>query len=152
MLEIGQDAPDFELSDGSRSGVRLKDFRGRKVVIYFYPKDATPGCTQEACDLRDRHDLVQAAGAVVLGISPDSVKSHEKFAAKYSLPFTLLSDPDHVAAEAYGAWKEKSMYGRSYMGIERSTFLVDEQGKLAAIWPKVKVAGHADAVLAALNG
>ena len=152
MLEIGQDAPDFELSDGSGEQIRLSDLRGRKVVLYFYPKDSTPGCTQEACDLRDRHDRLQAAGAVVLGISPDSVKSHQKFAAKYSLPFTLLSDPDHAAAEAYGVWKKKSMYGRSYMGIERSTFLVDEQGKLAAIWPKVKVAGHADAVLTALDG
>ena len=152
MLEVGQEAPGFELNDGAGNRVRLSDFRGRKVVVYFYPKDATPGCTQEACDLRDRHDRIQAAGAVVLGISPDSEKSHLKFAAKHELPFALLADPDHVAAEAYGVWKEKSMYGRSYMGIERSTFLIDEQGSLAAIWPKVKINGHADAVLAAITG
>jgi peroxiredoxin Q/BCP len=152
MLEAGQPAPDFALKDAAGNTVRLSDLRGEKVVIYFYPKDMTPGCTQESCDFRDRHAALQAAGAVVLGISPDSEKSHQKFAAKYELPFTLLADPDNVAATAYGVWKEKSMYGRTYMGIERSTFLIDEQGNLARIWPKVKVNGHGDEVLAALKG
>jgi peroxiredoxin Q/BCP len=150
MLEVGQPAPEFALKDGSGNTVRLSDLRGKKVVLYFYPKDMTPGCTQEACDLRDRHDRLQAAGAVVLGVSPDSEKSHQKFAAKYELPFPLLADPDNTAASAYGVWKEKSMYGRTYMGIERSTFLIDEEGKIARIWPKVKVNGHADEILAAL--
>lgn len=151
MLEVGQTAPEFELNDGAGNRVRLADFRGRKVVLYFYPKDATPGCTQEACDLRDRHGEIRAAGAVVLGVSPDTEQSHRKFAAKHGLPFPLLADPEHAAAEAYGVWKEKSMYGRTYMGIERSTFLIDEEGRIAAIWPKVKVSGHADAVLAAVH-
>lgn len=150
MLEVGQPAPEFALKDGSGNTVRLSDLRGKKVVLYFYPKDMTPGCTQEACDLRDRHDRLQAAGAVVLGVSPDSEKSHQKFAAKYELPFPLLADPDNTAASAFGVWKEKSMYGRTYMGIERSTFLIDEEGKIARIWPKVKVNGHADEILAAL--
>lgn len=151
MPNPGDQAPDFELKDGSGNAVKLSEFRGKKVVLYFYPKDSTPGCTQEACDLRDRHELLQAAGAVVLGVSPDSEKSHQKFAAKYELPFTLLADPDNVAATAYGVWKEKSMYGRTYMGIERSTFLIDEEGKIARAWPKVKVTGHADEVLAAVK-
>lgn len=152
MLEAGQPAPDFTLKDAAGNTVRLADLRGKKVVLYFYPKDMTPGCTQESCDFRDRHAALQAAGAVVLGISPDSEKSHQKFAAKYELPFTLLADPDNVAATAYGVWKEKSMYGRTYMGIERSTFLIDEQGNLARIWSKVKVNGHGDEVLAAVKG
>lgn len=151
MPAEGDLAPDFSLLDGSGNTVRLADLRGRKVVLYFYPKDMTPGCTQQACDLRDRHDLIQAAGAVVLGVSPDGVKSHQKFAARYELPFPLLADTDNAAAEAYGVWKEKSMYGRSYMGIERTTFLIDEHGRIARVWPKVKVTGHAAEVLAALR-
>lgn len=151
MLEVGQPAPDFALKDGSGNTIRLSELRGKKVVLYFYPKDMTPGCTQEACDLRDRHDGLQAAGAVVLGVSPDSEKSHQKFASKYGLPFPLLADPENVAATAYGVWKEKSMYGRTYMGIERTTFLIDESGNIARIWPKVKVKGHADEVLEALS-
>lgn len=151
MIEVGQIAPDFELNDEHGLPVRLSELRGKKVVLYFYPKDMTPGCTQEACDLRDRHDRLRAAGAVVLGISPDSEKSHQKFAAKYALPFTLLADPDKTAATVYGVWKEKSMYGRSYMGVERSTFLIDERGTITAVWPKVKVAGHGDEVLAAVT-
>ena len=152
MLSVGDPAPDFELSDGQGNTVRLSDLRGRKVVLYFYPKDMTPGCTQEACDFRDRYADIQAAGAVLLGLSPDSAKTHAKFAGKYALPFPLLADPENTAATAYGVWKEKSMYGRTYMGIERSTFLIDEQGRIARIWPKVKVAGHGDAVLEALRG
>ncbi len=112
----------------------------------------TPGCTQESCDFRDRHSALQEAGAVVLGVSPDSAKSHSKFAAKYELPFTLLADEDNAVATAYGVWKEKSMYGRAFMGIERTTFLIDENGNLARIWPKVKVNGHGDEVLAAVKG
>jgi thioredoxin-dependent peroxiredoxin len=150
MLEVGQPAPDFTVKDGAGNTVRLSDLRGKKVVLYFYPKDATPGCTQEACDLRDRYDRLQAAGAVLLGVSPDSEKSHQKFAAKFELPFPLLADTDNTVSTAYGVWKEKSMYGRSYMGIERTTFLIDENGKIARIWPKVKVAGHGDEVLAGL--
>jgi len=150
MPAPGDPAPDFALSDAAGNTVRLSELRGRKVVLYFYPKDMTPGCTQEACDLRDRYDRIAAAGAVVLGVSPDSARSHQKFAARYELPFPLLADPDNVAALAYGVWKEKSLYGRTYMGIERTTFLIDEEGRIARVWPKVKVAGHADEVLAAL--
>jgi peroxiredoxin Q/BCP len=152
MLKVRDPAPDFELSDGQGNRVRLSDLRGRKVVLYFYPKDMTPGCTQEACDFRDRYADIQAAGAALLGLSPDSAKTHAKFAEKYGLPFPLLADPENTAATAYGVWKEKSMYGRTYMGIERSTFLIDEQGRVARIWPKVKVAGHGDAVMEAVRG
>ncbi|HEU4753919.1 MAG TPA: thioredoxin-dependent thiol peroxidase [Armatimonadota bacterium] len=151
MLNVGDPAPDFELQDADGRTVRLSDLRGRKVILYFYPRDMTPGCTQQACDFRDRFAEIQAAGVVLLGVSPDSGKSHQKFAAKYELPFPLLADDEKRAATAYGVWKEKSLYGRSYMGIERTTFLIDEQGKLARIWPKVKVAGHGEAVLAALR-
>lgn len=152
MPNVGDPAPDFELPDASGAPVRLSNLRGKKVVLYFYPKDMTPGCTQEACDFRDRHAAIEAAGAVVLGISPDSSKSHGKFTAKYELPFTLLADEGSAVVTAYGVWKEKSMYGRTYMGVERSTFLIDEAGNVARVWPKVKVAGHGDEVLAALKG
>lgn len=152
MLEVGQPAPDFTLSDGSGQIISLSDLRGKKVVLYFYPKDMTPGCTQEACDFRDRHAEIEAAGAVLLGVSPDNAKSHQKFAAKYELPFRLLADTDTGLANAFGVWKEKSMYGRTYMGVERSTFLIDEEGKIARIWSKVKVSGHGDEVLAAVKG
>jgi peroxiredoxin Q/BCP len=150
--QVGDPAPDFALPDADGATVRLSDLRGRKVVLFFYPKDMTPGCTQEACDLRDRHARIQAAGAVVLGVSPDGPKSHAKFVAKYDLPFTLLADVDNAAALAYGVWKEKAMYGKSYMGIERTTFLIDEAGVVARVWPKVKVTGHGDEVLAAVTG
>jgi peroxiredoxin Q/BCP len=152
MLETGTPAPDFTLPDGAGGSVTLSSLKGKKVVLYFYPKDMTPGCTQESCDFRDRHAALEAAGAVVLGISPDSPKSHSKFAAKYELPFTLLADEDTAVANAYGVWKEKSMYGRIFMGIERTTFLIDEAGNIARIWPKVKVNGHGDEVLAAVSG
>ncbi len=152
MLQVGDTAPEFSLPDGGGGTVTLAGLRGKKVVLYFYPKDLTPGCTQEACDFRDRHTELRDAGAVLLGISPDSTSSHQKFSAKYSLTFPLLSDTDSVVATAYGVWKEKSMYGKTYMGIERTTFLIDEAGKIARIWPKVKVAGHGDEVLAAVRG
>jgi peroxiredoxin Q/BCP len=128
----------------------LKDFAGKKVVLYFYPKDNTPGCTQEACDFRDNMARVQAAGAVVLGVSGDSIASHERFRDKYELPFPLLSDESHEMMEKYGVWQEKKNYGRTYMGVVRSTVLIDENGVIRRIWPKVTVKGHVDAVLSAL--
>ena len=152
MLKVGDTAPEFTALDDSGRKVRLKDFRGRQVVLYFYPKDDTPGCTQEACDFRDRHTAFAARGAVVLGVSVDPVASHAKFKTKHGLPFPLLSDEDHHLVEAYGVWKEKSMYGRKFMGIERSTFLIDEKGKIAAIHQKVRVNGHAAALLAEASG
>jgi peroxiredoxin Q/BCP len=151
MLEVGRPAPDFALKDASGTIVRLADLRGRKVVLYFYPKDMTPGCTREACDFRDRHAMLQAAGAVLLGVSPDSERSHARFAQKHGLPFPLLADPGGAVAAAYGVWKEKTLYGRTYMGVERTTVLIDEEGRLARVWPKVRVAGHAGEVLAALR-
>jgi thioredoxin-dependent peroxiredoxin len=151
MLAIGDKAPEFTALDGGGEEVSLGDFKGRKVVLYFYPKDNTSGCTREACDFRDNIARLSRKKAVVLGVSPDSVSSHEKFSAKFDLPFTLVSDPEHEIATAYGVWVEKSMYGRKYMGIERSTFVIDEKGKLTAIFRKVKVAGHVDEVLEALS-
>jgi peroxiredoxin Q/BCP len=142
MPKAGDKAPDFSALTDSGEEVSLKDFRGKKVVLYFYPKDDTPGCTQEACDFRDSIQKFQKKNVVVLGVSPDSVKSHEKFKAKFELPFPLLSDPDHAIAEAYGAWQEKSMYGKKYMGIQRSTFVIDEKGKVAEVYEKVKVSDH----------
>lgn len=147
----GQTAPDFALENAEGETVRLSDFRGRKVVLYFYPKDDTPGCTQEACSFRDSLERVQALGAVVLGISPDSVASHRKFAAKHGLNFPLLADPDTTVAQQYGVWVKKSMYGREYMGIERTTFILDENGVVRKVFPKVKVKGHAEEVLKALE-
>lgn len=152
MIETGKKAPAFSLPSSDGGKVSLKDFAGKKVVIYFYPKDNTPGCTQEACDFRDNIARVQAAGAVVLGVSGDSIASHEKFRDKFELPFPLLSDETHAMMEKYGVWKEKKNYGRTYMGVERTTVLVDESGVVRRIWPKVKVKGHVDAVLEALAG
>ncbi|GAF09645.1 thiol peroxidase [Paenibacillus pini JCM 16418] len=149
-MEIGQEVPDFTLLGSNGENVTLSHFRGSKVVLYFYPKDMTPGCTQEACDFRDAHHELQNKGAVVIGISPDELKSHTKFAAKYDLPFMLLSDPDHKVSEQYGVWQLKKMYGREYEGIVRSTFLIDEEGKLMKEWRKVKVAGHRDEILSIL--
>ena len=149
-LRVGQPAPDVRLLDDEGRAVRLADFRGKQVVLYFYPKDDTPGCTTEACSFRDGAAQWRQRGAVVLGVSVDSVESHKQFKAKYRLNFPLLSDAEKRVVQAYGVWKEKSMYGRTYMGIERTTFLVDHEGKIARIFPKVKVEGHLDEVLAAL--
>lgn len=151
MLKAGDPAPDFTLvSDGGQE-VSLSDYRGQKVVLYFYPKDDTPGCTAEACAFRDDHSDIVAAGAAVLGVSPDTIKSHDKFKAKYNLPFALLSDPDHRVADMYGAWGEKKMFGKSYEGILRSTFIVDEEGTIVKVFPKVTPKGHSREVLAALQ-
>jgi peroxiredoxin Q/BCP len=151
MLKEGIVAPDFTLPADSGGEVTLSNYRGKKVVLYFYPKDDTPGCTTEACNFRDDYSEILAAGAVVLGVSPDSVKSHDKFKLKYELPFALLSDPDHRIAEMYGAWGEKKMYGKTYMGILRSTYVIDEEGKILKVFPKVKPKDHSQEVLAALK-
>lgn len=151
-VEVGQPAPPFSLKTDGSGELSLASLRGRKVVLYFYPKDDTSGCTKQACGFRDSIAEFDGAGAVVVGVSPDSVESHDRFKQKYDLPFRLLSDPDHKVAEAYGVWVEKSMYGRKYMGIERSTFLIDEDGRIARIWRKVKLPGHVEAVLAASRG
>ncbi len=146
-LDIGGKAPEFTLpsSDGKRTS--LKNFRGKKVVLYFYPKDMTPGCTIEACSFRDNIALLRAKGAELLGVSADDVESHKKFGEKYALPFLLLSDEKKDVLNAYGVWKEKSMYGKKFMGIERTTFIVDENGRIARIFRKVKVDGHTEEVL-----
>ena len=151
-LGPGAKAPTFRLASDAGAPVALKDFAGRPVVLYFYPKDDTSGCTTEACEFRDSWRAVQAAGAVVLGVSPDGVASHQKFKKKYELPFTLLADEDHAVAEAYGAWGEKSMYGRKYFGVLRKTYIIDARGKIAWVFDKVKPRGHAAEVLAALSG
>ena len=151
MLKVGDKAPLFTLLDKNNEKISLKDFKGKKVVLYFYTKDMTSGCTQEACDFRDAFPAFNKLKAVVLGISIDSVTSHNKFADKYDLPFTLLSDENKEVVEKYGVWKDKSMYGRKYMGIERTTFLIDEEGKIKNIFPKVKVAGHVEEVIKALG-
>ena len=151
MLAPGVKAPDFSLAADDGTTVALKALKGRKVVLYFYPKDDTSGCTKEACGFRDRWSDVKQAGAIVLGVSPDAVTSHQKFKQKYQLPFPLLADPDHLVAEAYGAWGEKSMYGKKYKGILRTTFLIDGEGRIARVFEKVKPEGHAAEVLAALS-
>jgi len=151
MLKPGTKAPAFSLPTDDGSTVALKDLKGKKVILYFYPKDDTSGCTTEACEFRDSWKSVQKAGAVVLGVSPDPVTAHLKFRKKYSLPFPLLADTDHAVAEAYGAWGEKSMYGRKYFGILRSTFIIDGGGKVVKVFEKVKPKGHAGEVLAALE-
>jgi peroxiredoxin Q/BCP len=148
----GNQAPNFQLPDQTGKTVSLSQLAGKNVVLYFYPKDDTPGCTVEACNFRDEHSALEKAGAVVLGVSPDGMKSHQKFATKYSLPFTLLSDAEHKVAEAYGAWGEKVNYGRTFMGIIRSTVLIDPQGKVKHVWPKVKVKDHVSEVLSVLTG
>jgi peroxiredoxin Q/BCP len=148
-LKVGQKAPDFTVLNDKGEKVKLSDFKGKKVVLYFYPKDDTR-CTKEACAFRDGIDRIKRKGAVVMGVSADSVESHQKFKKKFDLNFPLLADTDKKIVEAYGTWKEKSMYGRKYMGIERTTFVVDEQGKISHIFPKVKVNEHYDEVLGAL--
>ncbi|HKZ89324.1 MAG TPA: thioredoxin-dependent thiol peroxidase [Thermoplasmata archaeon] len=150
MPSEGDPAPDFALPSDDGRTIALKDLRGKKVVLYFYPKDDTPGCTKEACSFRDNLARVTSKGAVVLGVSRDTLSSHGKFRDKYHLNFPLLADVDGRVTEAYGVWKEKSNYGRTYWGIERTTFLLDEKGVIARVWPKVKVEGHTDEVLAAL--
>ena len=151
MLTVGSAAPDFALASDAGETVRLSTLKGKQVVVYFYPRDDTPGCTKQACGVRDAWDAFAAAGAVVLGISPDGEASHAKFKAKFSLPFTLLSDPDHTVAEAYGAWGEKSMYGKKVKGILRSTVVVGADGKVKAVFQKVKPDAHARQVLDALE-
>ncbi|MGM0561540.1 MAG: thioredoxin-dependent thiol peroxidase [Pseudomonadota bacterium] len=146
-LEEGQKAPDFNMPTDGGGKISLSELRGRKVVLYFYPRDDTSGCTKEACGFRDSLPDFFGADAVVIGVSKDSVKSHDKFKDKHNLNFTLASDEDGSVCEAYGTWVEKSMYGKKFMGIERSTFLIDEEGVLRKIWRKVKVNGHVDAVL-----
>jgi peroxiredoxin Q/BCP len=152
MLKPGDKAPAFSLTSDSGETVRLEALRGKKVVLYFYPKDDTTGCTVEACEFRDSWSSVRAAGAVVLGVSPDGEASHRKFKEKHALPFALLVDQDHKVAERYGAWGEKSMYGRKYQGILRTTVLIDELGRVTRVFPKVKPKGHAAEVLRALRG
>ena len=149
-LEPGAPAPDFTLPTDGGGSLTLSDLRGRKVVLYFYPKDNTSGCTKEACAFRDNGPAIEAAGAVIVGVSKDGVASHDKFKAKHDLPFILAADTDGAVCDAYGVWIEKSMYGRKYMGIERATFLIDEQGVIEQVWHKVKVTGHVEAVLKAL--
>ena len=150
MVEEGKPAPDFELTTDAGERVKLSDFRGRPVVLYFYPKDDTPGCTKEASGFRDIYSEFEQRGAVVLGVSPDDEASHARFKEKYSLPFTLLADPDHEVAEAYGVWVERNYAGRKYMGINRSTFIIDADGKLVKAMHSVKPDGHPDKVLQAL--
>jgi peroxiredoxin Q/BCP len=151
LLEVGEKAPAFQTTDQDGDEVSLRDFKGKKVVLYFYPKDDTPGCTKEACSFRDGWSKFRRKGVAVLGVSVDDEKSHRKFAEKFSLPFPLLADTEKEIVKAYGVWGEKSMYGRKYMGTHRVTYLVNEKGKIAAVWPKVKPENHADEVLAAAS-
>ena len=151
MVEQGKPAPDFELTNDAGEQVRLSSFRGKPVVLYFYPRDDTPGCTAQACGIRDAYGEFERAGAVVLGVSPDSEASHVKFRSKYDLPFTLLADPEHEVAEQYGVWVEKKNYGKTSMGIERSTFVIDADGNVARVMRRVNPKSHADDVLAALD-
>lgn len=149
-LKVGDPAPEFIAPASGGATVSLKDLRGKPVILYFYPKDDTPGCTKEACGFRDAFAEFRKRGALVLGVSPDSPKSHDKFTAKFTLPFALVSDTDHKIAEAYGVWGEKQFMGRKYQGVHRVTFLIGADGRLAAIWPEVKPETHAAQVLAAL--
>jgi peroxiredoxin Q/BCP len=151
MLKDGDKAPDFILKNEQDQEITLNDFKGKKVVLYFYPKDNTPGCTKEACSFRDVYDDILDAGAVVIGISKDDISSHEKFKNKHKLPFYLLSDPNNSVIESYGAWQEKKMYGKTFMGIIRSTFIIDENGIIIKVYPKVKPDTHGEEVLKVLN-
>ena len=150
-LAIGNKAPELAIPDQDGKTVTLKDLKGKQVVLYFYPKDDTPGCTKESCDFRDSMASIKKTGAVILGVSLDGQASHQKFIKKFSLPFPLLSDESKTVSKAYGVYKEKSMYGKKYWGIERSTFVIDKDGTLKSIFRKVKVDGHVDEVLAALK-
>jgi peroxiredoxin Q/BCP len=152
MVEEGQKAPDFSLPGSGGKDVSLKDFKGKQpVVLYFYPKDDTPGCTVEACEFGAGHSRFEKTGAVVLGVSPDSLASHDRFIQKFKLPFVLLADEEKKVIQRYGLWVQKSMYGREYMGVQRATFLIDKQGKVAKAWPKVTPKGHAEKVLEAIK-
>ena len=150
MPDVNDVAPDFQLLTQDGTPLKLSDLRGRKVVLYFYPKDDTPGCTVQACGLRDAWGEIERTGAVVLGVSPDSVKAHVKFREKFALPFTLLADTEHEVAQKFGVWKEKSMYGKKYWGNERTTFVIGEDGRIARVFPRVKPEEHVEQVLAAL--
>ncbi len=150
-IEVGKKAPAFTLAADDGSKVKLADLQGRPVVLYFYPKDDTPGCTKEACAFRDRKVELEKLGAAVFGVSPDTVESHVKFREKFELNFRLLADPDHALAEKYGAWREKNMYGKKTMGVQRSTYLIDAEGRVARVWQRVQVDGHDEDVLAALK-
>ena len=152
MLEVGMKAPEFTLNDKDGNPVNLSDFLGRKVVVYFYPKDNTPGCTRQACAFADAYEGFQSRDVVVIGISKDSVASHLKFAQKHDLPFILLSDPELQAIQAYGVWQEKKLYGKVSMGVVRSTFIIDEQGQIEKVMPKVKPDTNAAEILAYLAG
>nr|WP_263323073.1 thioredoxin-dependent thiol peroxidase [Neobacillus sp. Marseille-Q6967] len=146
-IEVGKQAPDFSLEASNGEKVKLSDFRGTNVVLYFYPKDMTPGCTTEACDFRDKYQQFTELDAVIIGVSPDPVDRHQKFAEKYGLPFLLLADTEHEAAEQYGVWKLKKNFGKEYMGVERSTFIIDKDGHLVKEWRKVQVKGHVENAL-----
>ncbi len=150
LIDVGKTAPAIKLADQDGTTHQLKDYRGKWVVLYFYPKDDTSGCTKQACQFRDASTKIKRRDAVVLGVSPDDEKSHRKFVDKHQLNFTLLADPDKVACAKYGVWQEKSMYGRKYMGVVRTTYLIDPKGKVAQRWDKVKVADHDEAVLEAI--
>ena len=150
MLKTGDKSPDFKLVADSGETISLKDYRGKKVILYFYPKDMTSGCTVEACDFRDNIKKIEKKNAVVIGVSADNTKSHVKFKQKHELPFTLLIDESKKMIEAYGVWQEKNMYGKKYMGIVRTTFLIDEKGKIVKVWEKVSVTGHVEDILANL--
>ena len=152
MLEVGMKAPDFTLLDKRGNSISLSDFLGKKVVLYFYPKDSTPGCTRQACAFAQNHSNFEGKNVVVIGVSKDSVASHLKFAEKYELPFVLLSDPELLAIQAYGVWQEKKLYGKVSMGVVRSTYLIDEQGVIEKVMPKVKPDTNAAEILAYLNG
>lgn len=147
MVDIGDKAPDFSAATDGDGSISLKELKGKKVVLYFYPKDMTPGCTTEACGFRDAHPDFSKINAEIIGVSKDSVKRHDKFKEKYDLPFTLAADEDGKMCEAYGVWQEKKNYGKTYMGIVRSTFLIDEKGKIAAVWRNLRVKGHVENVL-----
>jgi thioredoxin-dependent peroxiredoxin len=146
-IELGKQAPDFELLASNGEQVKLSDFKGENVVVYFYPKDMTPGCTTQACDFRDLHNDFAQLNCTIIGISPDPIGKHEKFIEKYNLPFLLLFDEDHHVSELYEVWKLKKNFGKEYMGIERSTFVIDKEGKIAKEWRKVKVKGHVEEAL-----
>jgi len=152
MVNEGEEAPDFTLQADDGKEVSLKDYRGKKIVLYFYPKDGTPGCTKEAIEFRDMAKDFEKEDAIILGVSKDSVKSHQKFKGKHELPFTLLSDPEGKVLDLYGVWKKKSLYGRTFMGTERTTFLIDEKGIVKKVYRKVKAKGHAQVCLLDLKG